>query len=64
MKKVYINNQTGAIIIVSSKNDIEYINNTIYTLLFEGYYKQCINHIEQYFIDNYIPDEQQEIIND
>lgn len=64
MKKVYINNNTGAIIIVSAKNDIEYINNNIYTLLFEGYYKQCLSNIEEYFTNNFIPDDQQQIIND
>lgn len=61
MKKVFLNNATGAIIIVSPKNAYEYSS---FIELFEGTVKECLDFIQDYWEENYIPDEKRVLLQD
>lgn len=63
MRQVFINNNTGTIIIVHEKNNLDYINNNEYTLLTTNTNKQALKFIDEYWENNYIPDEQRVLIN-
>lgn len=64
MRKVFINNKTLTIIICLEKNYPEYENNNNFTFLYEGYKKDCIIAIEEYWEENYVPDEQRMYLQD
>lgn len=64
MKKVYINRDTETIVIVSLKNDLEYQNNKDYIFLYEGYKKDSLKFIENYWEENLIYSENQQFITD
>jgi len=64
MKKVFINNNTGVIVIAHEKNSMEYDSNTDYWLLFEGGKKDCLKFIDTYWENNYVADEQRILIKD
>ena len=64
MKKVYVNKDTETIVIVSLKNDLEYQSNKDYEFLFEGYKRDCLNFIDNYWEENLITSDNQQLITD
>lgn len=58
MKKIYINNYTKAVVIVSPAYVADYQSSTEFTFLFEGNKKGCLEFIEKYWDDNYVVDEE------